>query len=100
MLQTFYHTKRICEIRDFPKDGRAVLGDYSGGLLHCLFENPVLPTIPDAFKINMEWETDKMENYLCSCAASVKDEALTPLQQESIIHKTLCSDITNLTTRS
>lgn len=89
MLQTFCYTKRICEIRDFPKDGRAVLGDYSSVLLHCLLENPVLPTIPGAFKINMEWEADRMENYLCSCAASVKDEALHSLQQESIIHKLL-----------
>lgn len=89
MLQTFYYTKRICEIRDFPKNGKAVLSDYSNVLLHCLLENPVLPTMPGAFKIHMEWEADRMENYLCSCAASVKGEALPPLQQESIIHKTL-----------
>lgn len=38
-----------------------------------------------------------MENYLCSRAASVRDEATPPLTQESIIHKTLCSHITNLT---
>lgn len=95
MLQIFRYTKRICEIRNFPEDGRAVLGDYSSMLLHCLLENPVPPTIPGAFKINTEWEADSMENYLCSRAASVKDEAQPPLQQESKIHKTLCSDITN-----
>lgn len=64
MLQSFHYTKRTREIRTFPKDGRAVTGDYSSVLLHCLLENPVLPTILDAFKITMEWEADRMENYL------------------------------------
>lgn len=35
-----------------------------------------------------------------SSAASVKDEVLPPLRQESRIHKTLRSDFTNLTSRS
>lgn len=47
----------------------------------------ILKALPGAFKINMEWEADRMENYLCSFAAFVKDEALPPLEQKSIIHK-------------
>lgn len=91
MLQTFCYAKSICEIRNFPEDGRAILGDYSIVLLQYLLENPLLPTIPGTFRINMEWERDRLENYLCSHAASVKDEALPPLTQESIIHIALRS---------
>lgn len=68
MLQTFCYTKKICEIRNLPKDGRAVLGEYSSVLLHCLLKYPVLPTIPGAFKINMEWEADRIENYVLLCS--------------------------------
>lgn len=66
MLQSFHYTKKTREIRNSPKDGRAVLGDYSSVLLHCLLEKPVLPAILDAFKINVEWEADRIKNYLCS----------------------------------
>lgn len=76
----------------------AGLGNYSSALLRSLLENPVLPTVLPAFKINTEREADRMKTvFHVHLLARMK--LYLPYRQGSIIRNTLRSDITNLTSR-
>lgn len=83
-------------LKIFQKNGRVGQGNYSSALLHCLLENPVLPTAVAAFKLHTEGEADKkLFVFHVHLLAGMKLHL--PYRQHSIICNTLCSNIMYLT---